>query len=235
MIRPADASAKHILARITAPDLVGRTSIATNLAMAPYKFVIYGYLCGELYRRYKEGSRRFGEVRVPDGLMLNAKLPEPVAMLVTEDEKGNYTKYVLLEEAISKIEKTTYGQRIDIFTTLVMVKNALCTLYKRAHYYAKQRGVIIAEARFGIGASNKSIALVSGSLLTPDSARYWANSDGALGRDLVLHNIQDYLARHTDVTKPDFQLPDCLLAEALQRYQWLCDVLKGAPRASCLD
>lgn len=131
----------------------------------PFKveMVIRGYLAGHAWREYAEGKRTLcGEV-LPEGMVENQKLPQPIITPTTKAAEGH-------DEDISKAEIIAQGivskedyEKLEAYTR---------ALYQRGCEMAAAKGLILVDTKYEFGKRNGEIMLMD-EIHTPDSSRYF--------------------------------------------------------------
>ncbi|MCC7532734.1 MAG: phosphoribosylaminoimidazolesuccinocarboxamide synthase [Bacteroidia bacterium] len=149
--------------KIATPDpnvTVGKYCIPFKVEM-----VIRGYLAGHAWREYKAGKREICGVPMPDGLIENAKLPEPIITPTIKAPHGH-------DEDISKEEiiKTGLVSEED-YAVLEDYTKKLFALGTEA---ANKQNLILVDTKYEFGKKDGEILLID-EIHTPDSSRYFYN------------------------------------------------------------
>ncbi len=127
------------------------------------EMVIRGYLAGHAAREYKAGKRILCGVALPDGLIENDKLPQPIITPTTKAYEGHdedISREEILERGI--VSKEDY-EKMEAYTY---------ALYKRGTEIAAQQGLILVDTKYEFGKSGDDIYLID-EIHTPDSSRYF--------------------------------------------------------------
>jgi len=129
----------------------------------PIEMVVRGYLVGHLWREYREGKRVVCGVNLPDGLVENQKLPEPIITPTTKASEGH-------DEDISIAEILAKG----IVSQEIMDELCLKTfaLFKRGQEMAADKNLILVDTKYEFGFYEGKIMLMD-EIHTPDSSRYF--------------------------------------------------------------
>src|SRR3990167_2477724 len=91
----------HVLAVPDPNVMVGK-----KMKMVPVEAVMRGYLTGvtdtAIWTRYQKGERTFGDLKLPDGMKKNEKLPHPVFDPTTKEEGHDrtITPHQMIEEGL---------------------------------------------------------------------------------------------------------------------------------------
>ena len=189
--------------------LRGRSVIVRKAKIFPIECVVRGYIAGSGWEEYKK-SGSIGDIKLPEGLKMCDRLPEPVFTPTTKAEVG-HDELITLNKA-----KNVFGSDIVDF-----LKNKSIELFEKASDYAFARGIIIADTKFEFGAFDDTIILVD-EVLTPDSSRFWPLDDYEPGRQQKSYDkqfVRDYLlGTDWDRNSSPPSLPDEIIQKTSQRY-----------------
>jgi len=122
--------------------------------------VVRGYLAGSAYKEYQKTKSVCG-IKLPDGLELASKLPQPIFTPSTKSDKG-HDENITEKQAIELVGQKTYS----------FLKSKSLEIYLKASDYLEKKGLILADTKFEFGFYNDQIILID-EVLTPDSSRYW--------------------------------------------------------------
>ncbi|KPJ52815.1 MAG: phosphoribosylaminoimidazole-succinocarboxamide synthase [Dehalococcoidia bacterium DG_18] len=169
-----------------------------------------GYLSGAAWAEYQEKGTVSG-VTFPNGLVESEKLPEPIFTPTTKADSGHDEPITLgemkrllgEEQAAELMEKTM-------------------RIFRYAHDYALERGIIIADTKMEFGLVNDRVLLID-ELLTPDSSRFWDASQYQAGRSQSSFDkqpVRDWLIQAGwDKEPPAPMLPEDVIAQTTERYR----------------
>jgi phosphoribosylaminoimidazole-succinocarboxamide synthase len=189
--------------------LSGRAMLVKKAARFDAECVVRGYLAGSGWKEYKASGKVCG-VALPHGLKQADRLPEPVFTPATKaaeghDENIDFGKFI-------RVVGEDHADRL---------RGVSIELYKRAHEYAKARGLILADTKFEFGLLGGEIVLID-EALTPDSSRFWALEDYVPGAEQVSFDkqfVRDYLdGIGWDRTAPAPALPEDIVLKTRERY-----------------
>ncbi|KAI1272522.1 hypothetical protein F5Y07DRAFT_403346 [Xylaria sp. FL0933] len=174
--------------------LRGRSMIVNKYRVFPIEAIVRGYITGSSWAEYKQKGTVHG-MQQPSGLEQCQAFPNgPIYTPSTKAPVGGKDENINTEQA-RQIVGEKYADKIE---------NLALAIYKAAHAYAFERGIIVADTKFEFGASKSSsyaefhtkILMASTGLdektdeivlidevLTPDSSRFWPAADYAPGRD----------------------------------------------------
>ncbi len=131
-----------------------------------FECIVRGYLLGSAWKEYKEKSS-VGEIKLPKGLHMGAKLEKPIFTPSTKAELGQHDENVSFT-----FMKNTLGEEFS--ETLKAISLAL---YEFANKRLENCSLVLADTKFEFAmGSGKEIILID-EILTPDSSRYWRKDD----------------------------------------------------------
>jgi phosphoribosylaminoimidazole-succinocarboxamide synthase len=141
-------------------ELAGRAVLVKRAERIDYECVARGYLAGSAWAEYRKTSTVAGEP-LPARLLESARLEEPIFTPATKAASGH-------DENISRAQLAA-ALGGDLAT---QVEDVTLALYRHAHAYALERGLILADTKFEFGLLDGALVLID-EALTPDSSRYW--------------------------------------------------------------
>jgi len=141
-------------------ELAGRAVLVKRAERIDYECVARGYLAGSGWAEYRKTGTVAGEP-LPAGLLESARLDEPIFTPATKAASGH-------DENISRAQLAA-ALGGDLATQL---EDVTLALYRHAHAYALERGLILADTKFEFGLLDGALVLID-EALTPDSSRYW--------------------------------------------------------------
>ncbi|KAJ5335269.1 hypothetical protein N7452_007672 [Penicillium brevicompactum] len=104
-------------------------------------------------------------------------------------------------------------------------------LYKTAHAYALERGVIIADTKFEFGVDEETGEVVlADEVLTPDSSRFWPKDTYAVGRGQSSFDkqfLRDWLVSEGLKGKEGVRMPDEIALKTAEKYQEAWEKITG--------
>jgi len=198
----------------------GRAVVARRLRALPVEAIVRGYLIGSGWRDYQAHGTVSG-VRLPSGLRIADRLPEPVFTPSTKAAAGDHDENIGFEEVVARIGEAA-AERI---------RDASLQLYGEAAEYAAARGVIIADTKFEFGLDADGHVVLIDELLTPDSSRFWPADAWQPGRNPPSFDkqyVRDWLeTQDWDKTDPGPALPPDVVAGTADRYREALERLAG--------
>ena len=142
-------------------EFQGRAVVAKKLKMFPVECVVRGYLAGSGFKEYQQTGAVSG-VKLPAGLELGDKLPEPIYTPAFKAEQGE-SDYNISFEKTKELIGDDHAEQI---------RDLSLKIFKTASELALKAGIIIADTKFEFGLDGDTVTLAD-EVLTPDSSRYW--------------------------------------------------------------
>ena len=201
-------------------ELAGRFMIVKKAKRLDFECVVRGYLAGSGWLDYQRTGAVCG-VRLPSGLRQADQLPQPVFTPATKAEEGHDINISLAQ--MQNVIGEELGERIA---------DVSIALYRAAAAYALERGIIIADTKMEFGLLDGELILID-ELLTPDSSRYWPQSEyhpGGSPPSFDKQYIRDWLeSSGWDKRPPAPELPAEVAEGAASRYREAYERLTGSP------
>ena len=193
------------------PDYVARRSMVVRKAdRIDIECVARGYISGAAWAEYGEKGT-VNSVPFPKGLVESEKLPEPIFTPTTKADSGHDEPIT-----IDEMKRLLGEERAAELTDKSM------RIYRYAHDYALERGIIIADTKVEFGLVNDRVILID-ELLTPDSSRFWDASLYQAGRSQSSFDkqpVRDWLVQAGwDKEPPAPMLPEDVIAQTTERYR----------------
>ncbi len=167
------------------PELEDRTMFVKTTQPLPIECVVRGYLSGSGWVEYQQTGSVCG-IRLPDGLVESAKLPEPIFTPATKEEKGRHDENISFDRMVKIVGNETAETLRDLSLRI----------YTCAAEMAIQRGIIIADTKMEFGMDPNGQVVLIDELLTPDSSRFWPAEQYEPGRPQASYDkqfVRDYL------------------------------------------
>jgi len=200
--------------------LEGRSMLCHRAKRWDVECVVRGYLAGSGWKEYQAGGEVCG-VKLPPGLRLSSKLPEPIFTPATKASEGH-------DENIS------FDRMVSIVggETAEKLRAASLAIYRAAADHAESRGLILADTKFEFGERDGALTWID-EALSPDSSRYWAIDsyrEGVAQDSFDKQVIRDYLDSIAwNRTPPPPTLPDAVIEKTAQRYEDALRRITGEP------
>ncbi len=142
-------------------------NVAVGVKCEPFKveMVIRGYLAGHAAREYKAGRRTLCGVTLPDGLMENDELPEPIITPATKAEMGDHDEDISRDEIIRRgiVSEEDYK----------VLEDYTYKLFERGTKIAAERDLILVDTKYEFGKTPDGRIVLIDEIHTPDSSRYF--------------------------------------------------------------
>jgi phosphoribosylaminoimidazole-succinocarboxamide synthase len=199
------------------PELNGRSMLCQRVEPLKAEFVVRGYLAGSGYKDYMKSGSVCG-IPLPAGLRNGDKLPEPIFTPSTKADQGLHDENI----SFDKLCEIIGGKKAEQARDLVM------NLYRQAHDYAEERGILLADTKIEVGEDADGLLIID-ELFTPDSSRFWPKDRYSPGSSQPSYDkqiIRDALeATDWDKTPPGPRLPQEILDRAVQAYREIFEKL----------
>ncbi|MCD6385516.1 phosphoribosylaminoimidazolesuccinocarboxamide synthase [Candidatus Sumerlaeota bacterium] len=198
--------------------LRGRSMLVRKARPLEVECVVRGYLDGSAWREYRSTGRVCG-IKLPEGLRQRDKLTEPLFTPATKATSGHD-------------ENITHSQAAEILgdETFEQVKTISIAIYKFAHNYLEERGLILSDTKFEFGIAGDELILID-ECLTPDSSRFWQKEGyhpGGESISLDKQYVRDYVEEiGWDKSPPAPALPEDVIAQTTERYLTAYKIITG--------
>ncbi|MBO3704691.1 MAG: phosphoribosylaminoimidazolesuccinocarboxamide synthase, partial [Candidatus Accumulibacter sp.] len=177
----------------------GRALVVKRLRPLPIEAVVRGYLIGSGWHDYQASGGVCG-IRLPAGLRLASRLPQPMFTPATKAAIGDHDENVSFARAQAECARTladllaASGRSAE--TVATQARDAAIALYSTAAEHAAARGIIIADTKFEFGLDAAGTLHLIDEALTPDSSRFWpadAYREGSNPPSYDKQYVRDYL------------------------------------------
>jgi phosphoribosylaminoimidazole-succinocarboxamide synthase len=199
--------------------LAGRSMLVRQARPLPIECIVRGYLAGSGWEEYKETGAICGE-KLPAGLRESDRLPNPIFTPSTKAELGVHDENIDYATVVEKIGASLAQQ----------VRDLSLAIYNLARSEAEAKGIIIADTKFEFGLFGDQLLLID-EVLTPDSSRFWPQSDYAPGRSQKSFDkqyLRDYLlSLQWNKQPPPPPLPPEVINNTRQKYLEALRLLTG--------
>jgi len=145
--------------------------IVKKCTVFPIEFVVRGYITGttstSLWTHYQKGARDYCGNKLPEGLVKNQKLAQPLLTPTTKDKEH--------DRPISAHDIVAEGHMSE--KDWLAASQIAMQLYQRGTEIAAKHGLILVDTKYEIGKDADGNIILVDEIHTPDSSRYWlANS-----------------------------------------------------------
>lgn len=203
-------------------QLAGRSMIVKKSRPLAIECVVRGYLAGSGWKDYATTGAVCGH-KLPPGLQLAARLPEPIFTPATKSESGHDLNIDGVEA--NRLVGQEIGER---------ARDISLRLYQAGREYAAERGILVADTKFEFGRSDGELLLID-ECLTPDSSRFWPADQyrtGVSPPSFDKQFVRDYLETlDWDKRPPGPALPHEIIAKTSMKYLEAFERLTGKPLA----
>jgi phosphoribosylaminoimidazole-succinocarboxamide synthase len=198
-----------------------RAMVVRKLQPLPVEAVVRGYLIGSGWKDYQRTGMVCG-IRLPEGLRLADRLPEPIFTPSTKAALGAHDENVSFD-AIAAVIGGELAERI---------RTVSLRIYREAAEYALARGLIIADTKFEFGLDEQGQLVLMDEVLTPDSSRFWPADryqPGVNPPSFDKQFVRDYLETlDWDKQPPGPELPAGIVARTAAKYREARERLTGS-------
>jgi phosphoribosylaminoimidazole-succinocarboxamide synthase len=188
-----------------------RAIVVRRLKPLPLEAVARGYLIGSGWKDYQREGAVCG-IRLPEGLRLADRLPEPIFTPATKAPRGQHDQNVGFDAIVELVG----------FEMAARVRAQTLDIYNFAARHARERGIIIADTKFEFGLDRDGTLVLIDEVLTPDSSRFWPADTWQPGTSPPSFDkqfVRDYLET-LDWGKqpPGPRLPPEIIAKTSEKY-----------------
>lgn len=222
MISLDPPAAPQVVTESERASLRGRCMQIRSLKVFPVEVIVRGHITGSAWSEYEKKGTVHG-IAQPAGLQRCEAFPGgPIYTPSTKAPAGEKDENISPEEA-KKIVGDKYAARIE---------ELALKIYKAAHAYAMERGIVIADTKmeFGLDEQTDEIVLVD-EVLTPDSSRFWPApvNPGVEQPSFDKQFVRDYLTSNGLKGKEGVELPEDVINETAKKYREVFEKLTGKP------
>ena len=193
-------------------QVADRAVVVRRLDALPVEAVVRGYLIGSGWKDYGRTGEVCG-IRLPPGLKLADRLPQPIFTPSTKAARGQHDENVSFAEIAARIGASLAAQ----------VRDTALALYDFAAAHALSRGIIIADTKFEFGVDESGRLTLIDEALTPDSSRFWpvdTYSPGSSPPSFDKQFVRDYLETlDWNKAPPAPHLPADVIRRTSEKYQ----------------
>lgn len=193
------------------PANAGRLMVVRRLEMLPVECVARGYLAGSGWRDYLETGAVCGH-RLPEGLRLGDRLPQPIFTPATKASEGH-------DENITREQAAEVVGGPEVLAELERITLAV---YERAAQDCERVGILLADTKLELGRDGEGRLVLGDEVVTPDSSRFWPAggwTPGASPPSFDKQYVRDWLdAAGWDHSPPGPDLPEEVVRGTRERY-----------------
>ena len=182
--------------------------------------VVRGYLAGSGWKEYQASGSVCG-VKLPPGLKLSSKLPEPIFTPATKAQEG-HDENIDFDRMASIVGKEVAEK----------LRATSIAIYNAAAAHVESVGLILADTKFEFGERDGALVWID-EALSPDSSRYWPIDryrEGVAQDSFDKQVIRDYLDSigWDRNPPPPPALPDEVVEKTARRYEDAFAMITGA-------
>ena len=193
-----------------ADQLEGRSMLVKKAKPLPAECIVRGYLSGSGWKDYKATGSVCG-IKLPEGLVESAKLPEPIFTPSTKAELGTHDENITFEQMVEMCGRELAEK----------VRDVTIKIYCKARDIADAKGIIIADTKFEYGIHNGELIIID-ECMTPDSSRFWPKEGykpGGAQPSFDKQYLRDYLETlDWGKTAPAPPLPEEVVRKTGEKY-----------------
>ncbi len=197
-----------------------RSVVVRRLRALPVEAIARGFLIGSGWKDYQATGAVSG-IRLPAGLRLADRLPEPIFTPSTKAAVGAHDENIGFDAVVALIGADLAEQ----------MRAATLAIYREAAAYAAERGILIADTKLEFGIDADGSMRVMDEMLTPDSSRFWPAEQwrpGASPPSFDKQFVRDYLETlDWNKAAPGPHLPTHVIAGTVSRYAQALERLTG--------
>jgi phosphoribosylaminoimidazole-succinocarboxamide synthase len=200
--------------------LDGRSMLVRKVEPLPIECVVRGYISGSGWKSYQKDQTICG-ITLPAGLKESERLSEPLFTPSTKEDVGQHDINISFDEAANRV-----GSEIA-----EKVRDLSLSIYLKGREIAAEKGIIIADTKFEFGMLDGEIVLID-EVLTPDSSRFWPQSNYAPGGPQPSFDkqyVRDYLISiQFNKQPPGPRLPEHIIQQTREKYIEVLKLLTGS-------
>ena len=195
-----------------------RSMLVKKTRVIPFECIVRGYISGSAWNEYKN-SGTVGGVILSEEIKQSQRFPEPHFTPSTKASEGH-------DENIS-YKKMCERMDHDIAE---QIKNVSIELYKWAHHFLLEKGIILADTKFEFGTNAGELYLID-EIFTPDSSRFWDKEDYEIGISPNSYDkqfVRDFVVNSGwDKQVPAPQLPNDIIQKTCEKYKTIYTKIIG--------
>ncbi|KAF3403798.1 Phosphoribosylaminoimidazole-succinocarboxamide synthase [Penicillium rolfsii] len=203
------------------PTLQNRSMQVRKLRILPIEAIVRGYITGSAWKEYQKSGTVHG-IKVAPGLKESEAFPDgPIYTPSTKAELGEHDENIHPDQAAAIVGEP-YASTIASLAV---------QLYKAAHAYALERGVIIADTKFEFGVDEETNEVVlADEVLTPDSSRFWPKDSYVVGQGQSSFDkqyLRDWLVSQGLKGKEGVRMSDEVVQKTAEKYKEAWEKITG--------
>ena len=200
-------------------DLASQAMVVKRAERIDIECIVRGYITGSAWSEYRRQGTVSGKP-MPEGLVEGMEFPEPLFTPTTKAEEGHDEN--MSDQEVQDMVGAEMAQKLA---------EASKSVYKFAHDYAREHGIILADTKMEFGTLDGQLILID-ELLTPDSSRFWDMEGYGPGKSQPNFDkqfVRDWLVEQGwNQEPPAPELPEDVVARTTDRYKEAYRRLTGA-------
>lgn len=200
-------------------DLASQAMVVKRAERIDIECIVRGYITGSAWSEYRRQGTVSGKP-MPEGLVEGMEFPEPLFTPTTKAEEGHDEN--MSDQEVEDMVGAEMAQKLA---------EASKSVYKFAHDFAREHGIILADTKMEFGTLNGELILID-ELLTPDSSRFWDMEGYGPGKSQPNFDkqfVRDWLVEQGwNQEPPAPELPEDVVARTTDRYKEAYRRLTGA-------
>lgn len=226
------------------PVLQNRSMQVRKLKILPIEAIVRGYITGSAWKEYQKSGTVHG-IKIAPGLKESEAIPDgPIYTPSTKAEQGEHDENIHPDQGMCFTVNTTqvsYEYPLTDSSPIAVsilgesyastVASLAVQLYKTAHAYALERGVIIADTKFEFGLDLETNEVVlADEVLTPDSSRFWPKDTYEIGRGQQSFDkqfLRDWLVREGLNGKEGVRMSEEVAQKTSEKYKEAWEKITG--------
>jgi len=147
-------------------------TVARAATPLPVEVVVRGRITGvtdtSIWGMYAAGGRDLYGHRLPDGLVKNDALPQPIVTPTTKAEVGGHDRPVTVDEVAESglVDPELWSRVVEV----------ALALFERGSSIGAAAGLVLADTKYEFGLDAEGRLLLIDEVHTPDSSRWWRAS-----------------------------------------------------------
>ncbi|MDD2230262.1 MAG: phosphoribosylaminoimidazolesuccinocarboxamide synthase [Candidatus Cloacimonetes bacterium] len=189
--------------------LEGRSMLVKKTRVIPFECIVRGYISGSAWSEYSK-TNTIGGMLIAEDMQESQKFSHPLFTPSTKVENG-HDENISYREFLSRMDEKLASY----------IKNKALELYSYGHEMLIKQNIIVADTKFEFGSIGNQLLLID-EVLTPDSSRFWALDEYAMGTSPKSYDKQymrDYLSSIAwDKQPPAPHLPEEVIHKTREKY-----------------
>jgi len=154
----------HHLKAVPHPNV----SVVQNVNPLPVEIIVRAYVTGTTttssWYAYQHNNRTICDIEMPEGMVKNQILPEPIITPTTKPEIGH-------DKNVSRAEILEAGWVTE--DVYIKIEEYALKMFKHGQKIAADKGLILVDTKYEMGLTDDGALIVIDEVHTPDSSRYW--------------------------------------------------------------